>query len=354
MRGAPRAHLDQGGGGGRQHRVDRRVVHYGAPKTFEEYYQQIGRAGRDGAPAVCDMYCSEADFAKYDSEFYTGKLQETAKQAVKASTEALRAFANDPDRCRRLAILEFFGEAPAWGERCGTCDMCLRHKSGDAAKKRDFRAEAAVLLGAVQACGPSKPPSMTKLLNVIGAPKADISGIYIDAQTRQRLQEMRKVLPRATRGDEMLKEVVVSLNSAGLLSRKSASANVAGMQRTWEVHELTEKGKKWLGVPEPSRDPIVLPMPQSMINAERAAKEQMEKTMAELVRAGVCVDQVPAEEIEEGAGEVMTVLTMWVRTLQRLRSSESSSQVCVRGWKRGGEKRVWPGRICVFDQTLHI
>ena len=106
----------------------RRVVHYGAPKTFEEYYQQIGRAGRDGGPAACDMYCADNDFSKYDQEFYTGKLSDTAKAAVKESTSALRAFANNHEGCRRLSILTFFREVPSWGERCGTCDTCLRQK----------------------------------------------------------------------------------------------------------------------------------------------------------------------------------------------------------------------------------
>jgi hypothetical protein len=63
-----------------------------------------------------------------------------------------------------------------------------------------------------------------------------------------------------------------------------------------------------------------------MIDAERERKRQAAETMAELEAAGVQIDQVPAEEVEEGGGEVMTVLTMWVRTLQRLRNPETSSQ----------------------------
>jgi RecQ family ATP-dependent DNA helicase len=301
----------------------RRILHYGAPKTFEEYYQQVGRAGRDGAPAVCDMYCSEQDFKKYDSEFYTAKLSETAKAAVKESTDALRDFANNHERCRRRSILAFFRETPAWGERCGTCDTCIRHKSGDLDLKRDFSAEAALLLGAVSACG-QKPQSTTKLLNLVGS--GDIYAVDVAESKRLRLNAMRKALPRATRTDDMLKEMLVSLKSAGYLSRKSVSALVSGRSLTWEVHELTGKGQAWLAQAESQRDAIMLPMPQVMIDAAKAAKRRAEEAIAELKSAGVSMDQVPAEELEEGAGEVMTVLSMWVRTLQRLRSPESSSQ----------------------------
>ena len=48
----------------------RSVWHFGPPKTFEEYYQQVGRAGRDGLPATCTMIYDAAAFARYDSDFY--------------------------------------------------------------------------------------------------------------------------------------------------------------------------------------------------------------------------------------------------------------------------------------------
>jgi RecQ family ATP-dependent DNA helicase len=51
----------------------RRVVHYGAPKSMEEYYQQIGRAGRDGALSSCVLIHSEADLNSFASDFYTSR-----------------------------------------------------------------------------------------------------------------------------------------------------------------------------------------------------------------------------------------------------------------------------------------
>ena len=83
------------------------------------------RASRDGQPGTCTMYYASADFTNYMADFYTGKLDASAKQLYQASLEALRDFAQDQRKCRRRAILEFFKEAPAFGS-CGACDNCCR------------------------------------------------------------------------------------------------------------------------------------------------------------------------------------------------------------------------------------
>jgi Helicase conserved C-terminal domain/RecQ zinc-binding/GAG-polyprotein viral zinc-finger len=104
----------------------RRVIHLGPPQTVEEYYHQIGRAGRDGLPAECTLYVAPTDFDKYYSDYYLGNLKNLrAREATIRSTTALKQFAMDKETCRRKALLEFFGEVPTFGERCGTCDVCL-------------------------------------------------------------------------------------------------------------------------------------------------------------------------------------------------------------------------------------
>ena len=138
---------------------------------------------------------------------------------------------------------------------------------------------------------------------------------------------LKKALPAVTRTDIMLKEMLVSLHSEGYLSRQMVKSQSGGAySHTWEVHELTQKGKDWLARDVSRRDSIMLPMPQVMIDARKAAEQRKEQNIAALVSAGVNMDQVPAEELQEGAGDVMTVLTMWVAQIQRLRSSESSTQ----------------------------
>ena len=127
----------------------RHVVHYGAPKTIEDYYQQIGRAGRDGSPSECTLLASDADFTRYASDFYTEKLPEHAKRHMLASTERLRAFFNQQCKCRWVELLGAFEERAPFAS-CGSCDVCKTRKEHAGDLERDFSAEARILLTAVR------------------------------------------------------------------------------------------------------------------------------------------------------------------------------------------------------------
>ncbi len=97
----------------------RYVIHRDMPKSVEGWYQEIGRAGRDGADADCVMFYSWGDVLSYDR--FTDGLDTTLAQAQQRQTRDLFRLA-ESSRCRHQALLAHFGERM---EPCGaSCDIC--------------------------------------------------------------------------------------------------------------------------------------------------------------------------------------------------------------------------------------
>lgn len=101
------------------------VLHYNLPESLEQYYQEIGRAGRDGLRADCLLLFSQSDLVTRSVLIDEGA--ESERPGRQARLQAMVRYA-EARECRRTPLLAYFGETYAAG-RCGFCDNCLAAKS---------------------------------------------------------------------------------------------------------------------------------------------------------------------------------------------------------------------------------
>lgn len=138
------------------------VVHYNLPKNIEGYYQEIGRAGRDGLPSDTLLFYSIADILTLQEFLSTDNP--VFRELQSAKLERMKNYA-EANICRRIILLSYFGETVT--KNCGNCDVCKNPR-----KKFDGTIIAQKALSAIART--NEEISLTSLIDVLRGVKSEL------------------------------------------------------------------------------------------------------------------------------------------------------------------------------------
>jgi ATP-dependent DNA helicase RecQ len=218
------------------------VVHWDVPRSLEGYYQETGRAGRDGLPAECAWFFAYGDVARI--ERFVAEKPASEQPAARAQLERVKAFAYS-NGCRRRELLAYFGE-PYPHEHCGNCDNCLAPRAS-----YDATTDAQKLLSCIyrvresHGYGPSTSSGqafgIAHVIDVlVGAKTEKVDRWYHDRLSTYGIGKDRDRRAWRHLADELLR--------LGLISQDAARHNVVA---------LTEAGRRALV----ARTPVVVREP---------------------------------------------------------------------------------------------
>ena len=179
------------------------VAHAGLPKSIEAYYQETGRAGRDGDPAIAMLFWGAEDFSRARRRIETD-IEEPRRLGERQRLNALAALVEAPS-CRRAILLRHFGEQPP--AACGNCDNCLAPPSAvdatEVARKllsAAFRTEMRFGVGHLAAVLAGQD---SEKIRSFGHHRLSVFGIADEAEQRLIRPVARALLARdALRADE--------------------------------------------------------------------------------------------------------------------------------------------------------
>lgn len=251
----------------------RLIVHWGPAKTIEEYYQQTGRAGRDGDPSQCIMLYSAADFSTMHSLATLGTDTGGAHAAaVSRMVQDMQAFATS-SACRRRQLLAYFGEEMAGGP-CGGCDNCAAPK----VDKRDMTDELRLIAQAVMDTG-GRFGQIVPLHVLLGRSNTKLTSKFSPTQ----LARMSSYGKGKNHTEAWWKQAwQVAITATVLCMESGGGGTSGGRGRTYTTYALGPVGHALVRDPSSRVDPVVPPKSLLSLESRRATTSATSRDGADL------------------------------------------------------------------------